>query len=992
MSESNISTDTSIKSSTGLTESEIESITANAQKVYSDWSDADTRELLDEESHVDNSKAPIIKADSKVEITITVGSGKAKSQVTANNKKKEITLTDIGVALENKKIADDLRDNSLKFIVAYILIAEKYLGRKINEIGDDNFTIKIDGVIVPYESIAAQVASVDAGVVDKIKNRLYTSPCNKLNNERADSADFCALNSNGGNENCQVEKPVNDERAGYSMEENFSSDTKIADSTDFSDVDTNDNEASLKLNQMRQEFLALALKLPRQNFLKVLACMYASDNSDRIRINSTERKENLLAAGIDEANFDCDENGEEFCPLNEEVFAALIATAKSELALIEACTPSRRNKLIQQLMKFTADNAAKIDKFYNLQYLPMFPALNDELVDEALKVQDFINATEINNDAAKFAALSVGTLKAVPFDTDLTDNALKSARERLSESDFTDFEKIVRDSTIAFQSKLADAANNLRQAHVISDKTFWDMTDRVIGGTNTDFAKRFLIAYGDCCRYVYDLKRWLLFDVMKGWYMSVDDKTTLIVKPFLAMLDQYRNFCWREVNRIIKNHADLFQRLMPALIECKQLPNNETCDALRKRAESESKENQDLVAFLIRLSSSYYSLKEYENRHKYNAAIKTAGALEYISSNQTNNQPSLLAVQNGIVNLHTGEILPFSTDLLITQKANAEYRRGYRSEAVEKFLRQILPNNDTRRAVIRFLAYCLTGYNFMQQALFFYGTGSNGKSTLAKLLQETLGTFATSLKAEILMKSQFPRDGEAPSPSTADLFGKRLAVVSESHKDRALDEEKFKSLTGGDFIKARQLHSGNIEFENIAKLVICGNYLPRIADADDFSITRRIMIAPFTQTFKDSSRNNRLMRQLETDEARTGFLSLLIDECAEFLRDEILIESDQMKETKQNWLDLISGNVADISDLPAFRYEFLTRFCKRQAGAAIARSDFLKKFRYEYKINATDNQIINSVIDSDKDTLQSPIEYKRRNLGYAFVNIAWKTT
>ena len=75
-------------------------------------------------------------------------------------------------------------------------------------------------------------------------------------------------------------------------------------------------------------------------------------------------------------------------------------------------------------------------------------------------------------------------------------------------------------------------------------------------------------------------------------------------------------------------------------------------------------------------------------------------------------QPYLINCKNGVVDLRTGTLLPHNPALLLTLNTNVEYRGlNYHSEEVDIFLKYIMPDAETRKAVLRFLGYALTGYN-----------------------------------------------------------------------------------------------------------------------------------------------------------------------------------------------------------------------------------------------------------------------------------------
>ena len=129
----------------------------------------------------------------------------------------------------------------------------------------------------------------------------------------------------------------------------------------------------------------------------------------------------------------------------------------------------------------------------------------------------------------------------------------------------------------------------------------------------------------------------------------------------------------------------------------------------------------------------------------------------------------------------------------------------------------------------------------------FWGGGANGKSTLVNAVLATMGPdFAMKAPPDLLMQSR----GERHPTELAALFGKRLAVVSETNQGRRLNEALVKDLTGGEPIRARRMREDFWEFLPTHKTVLITNHRPRVAGTDE-GIWRRLRLIPFTSTFWD---------------------------------------------------------------------------------------------------------------------------------------------
>lgn len=169
--------------------------------------------------------------------------------------------------------------------------------------------------------------------------------------------------------------------------------------------------------------------------------------------------------------------------------------------------------------------------------------------------------------------------------------------------------------------------------------------------------------------------------------------------------------------------------------------------------------------------------------------------------------PWLLNVENGTLDLRTGELRERRREDLITKLAPVEYDPEARAPTFEAFLERILPS-ETLRGFVQWLAgYSLTGDVSEQILPVLHGGGANGKSTLINVLFEALGDYSQSSPRDFLVVKK----GAHPT-ELADLRGARLVSCIEVKESKKLDEELVKQLTGGDPIRARFMQQDFFEF------------------------------------------------------------------------------------------------------------------------------------------------------------------------------------
>jgi len=221
----------------------------------------------------------------------------------------------------------------------------------------------------------------------------------------------------------------------------------------------------------------------------------------------------------------------------------------------------------------------------------------------------------------------------------------------------------------------------------------------------------------------------------------------------------------------------------------------------------------------------------------------------------------LLNTPGGIVDLLTGKIRQTRYTDLVTRVTEVAPTPGP-TPTWDRFLDQVfLSDEEVIEFIQTLLGYCLTGSTREQKLFFFFGKGSNGKSTLLDLVEWIMGDYSLKLPAQVLMQSKY----SAHPTELAQLQGRRLATSSEIEDGQYWAESRIKELTGDEMLSARFMRQDFFQFRQTQKHVICGNYRPRLKGGDQ-AMQRRMVLVPFTASFEGRARDTELPAKLK-DEA-----------------------------------------------------------------------------------------------------------------------------
>lgn len=235
-------------------------------------------------------------------------------------------------------------------------------------------------------------------------------------------------------------------------------------------------------------------------------------------------------------------------------------------------------------------------------------------------------------------------------------------------------------------------------------------------------------------------------------------------------------------------------------------------------------------------------------------------------------------VQNGTLDLRTGELRRHRQSDMNTRIADVDYDPEAPCEQWERFLSRILPDRDLRDWIQRFMGYCLTGSIAEQCLMFALGDGGNGKNVLLDTMKMILGDYATVAAPDLLVL----KHNEEHPTRFMDLQGRRLVAVSEIDHGRQWAEATIKRLTGDQWIKARGTFKDFCEFRNVSRFCILANSRPEVRGTDG-GIWRRLKLVPFDVVIPKSDRDPTLIDKLVSTE-RDGIFAWAVRGCLDWHR------------------------------------------------------------------------------------------------------------
>lgn len=203
--------------------------------------------------------------------------------------------------------------------------------------------------------------------------------------------------------------------------------------------------------------------------------------------------------------------------------------------------------------------------------------------------------------------------------------------------------------------------------------------------------------------------------------------------------------------------------------------------------------------------------------------------------------------------------------------------------ALNEFFSKIYPDATLREYVLTLLASCLEGANKEQKFYVMQGVGSNGKSMIEQLMEQTLGDYGTAIGTQIFTRKR--PDSGAANPDVITVQKRRYIHMGEPDDDEKINTSIMKAWSGGDRLMVRGLFSDQEKFSIMGKLFMSCNDLPPVSKMDN-GTWRRLRVIPHVSVFKDpgdtaidTSKNiyeKDLHLEGKLPHWRAGFLSLLV--------------------------------------------------------------------------------------------------------------------
>jgi len=320
-----------------------------------------------------------------------------------------------------------------------------------------------------------------------------------------------------------------------------------------------------------------------------------------------------------------------------------------------------------------------------------------------------------------------------------------------------------------------------------------------------------------------------------------------------------------------------------------------------------------------------------------------------------------IPVLNGILNLETLDLTPFTPTKVFFSKIPVKYVPGAVCPLIDTFLTEVLSSPEDKDVFYELAGFGLVKNYFMEKAFMFVGNGRNGKTKSIELLKRLVGN---NNCASVPLSSI-----DSNSPFVWKLWKRFFNLAGDVNSKDLKDTAMFKQLTGGDSISANIKFKNVIEFHNYAKLVFACNELPRVYDYSD-GFWERWVLLEYPYKFVELSEYEKLtpeenkfckikdpqiIDKITTPEEMSGFLNMALLGLFRLFKNKKFSYTPGSVEVKNKWIRKADSFMAFCMD--CLEGDYASKITK-------------KEVRRRYKEYCTKHKVSGASDKSIKITLQ----------------------
>lgn len=325
--------------------------------------------------------------------------------------------------------------------------------------------------------------------------------------------------------------------------------------------------------------------------------------------------------------------------------------------------------------------------------------------------------------------------------------------------------------------------------------------------------------------------------------------------------------------------------------------------------------------------------------------------------------PWKVNLKSGRLDLRTGALSEHTPDAIEFDRIPIDFDPEAYCPALDGMLNKVFCyDEDVRKLFEEMVGYTMMRHANYQKAFMFYGSGSNGKSTILDLIKAFLGKHNyVSIDIRELTRNKF---------DMAELENK-LANIGDDINDTAIDGTGIlKKLFSGNSMQVQRKGERPFQLEPYATHIYSCNDIPRSSTDKTFGFYRRWSFIPLKAKFSvtDADYDPLIKDKIVTPEALSYLLNLAIAGAQRLIRYNGFTEPKVVTETLEaykvdnsstlSWVDESEITLDQVLETSSTElYSNFADWCKLSGVKSTpSRKTFCRELRDRFDLDATMRQ------------------------------------
>lgn len=305
----------------------------------------------------------------------------------------------------------------------------------------------------------------------------------------------------------------------------------------------------------------------------------------------------------------------------------------------------------------------------------------------------------------------------------------------------------------------------------------------------------------------------------------------------------------------------------------------------------------------------------------------------HFDSDKFDTYDDLININNGVFNVHTGELIPKKREYYFTSNIDAAFFEDVSLDdcpTFKKFYETSLCGDDkSLTLLLQIIGYLCCNYSPAKKAFMFIGEKNCGKSKILEFISRLIGENNVCNIPLHKLGNRF---------NVAELSRNKVNIQAELSLDPLREIETFKNAVGGDTLCGEDKGENLFYFKNKCKLLFAGNGMPTLKTQDTTqAFVSRLVFLIFPKEIPEDERDTELIEKLYAE--RDVIFSLAIKELQKLIQNRFQFELPELSKiqtqsfTEQNnqITDFINECCAFGKDCKVFSrdlYYAYEKFCK----------------------------------------------------------------